>query len=207
MRYFEQDHFSNCIPTWTEFLGKYVDKPVKALEIGSFEGRSATWLLDNVLTSPHSHITCIDPFGDALGIPSELLYSRFLANVSDHIDRVTVLRGSSHSFLKFLPPGTFDFIYVDGDHSSASVLTDAVLAWSLLKPDGVMVFDDFGTTEAGVQQAAKFFCTCFEPEIEVLFCAWQLGLRKVVKKRYDQAWGVSNNSSAPEPDCLTAPTT
>jgi predicted O-methyltransferase YrrM len=37
----------------------------------------------------------------------------------------------------------FDFISVDASHQAADVLGDAVLAFQLLKPSGVMAFDDY----------------------------------------------------------------
>lgn len=177
---FEQDHFSVHIPVWTELLSGFVGEPVNALEVGSFEGRSATWLLENVLTHENSHITCVDPFGDFLGISGDVLYSRFKENISQHRSRVTVVRGLSQAVLRYLPVDTYGLIYIDGDHSSASVMTDAVLAWSLLKVDGIMIFDDYGTEADGVNKAVKFFYTCFQDEIEVLRCAWQLCIRKVL---------------------------
>ena len=38
---------------------------------------------------------------------------------------------------------TFDFIYVDGNHSAASVLADASMCFGLLRPTGIMLFDDY----------------------------------------------------------------
>ena len=37
----------------------------------------------------------------------------------------------------------FDFIYIDGSHIAKDVLTDACMAWPLLMPKGLMVFDDY----------------------------------------------------------------
>ena len=37
----------------------------------------------------------------------------------------------------------YDFIYIDASHTAPDVLTDACMAWPLLKKDGVMVFDDY----------------------------------------------------------------
>jgi hypothetical protein len=34
--------------------------------------------------------------------------------------------------------------YIDGSHESADVLEDAVLAWRVLKPGGLLGFDDCG---------------------------------------------------------------
>ena len=40
-------------------------------------------------------------------------------------------------------PGTFDFIFIDGDHSKQGVLADFTNYSSLLKPGGILVFDDY----------------------------------------------------------------
>ena len=37
----------------------------------------------------------------------------------------------------------FDLIYVDGSHTAPDVLTDAVLAFHLLRVGGVVIFDDY----------------------------------------------------------------
>jgi hypothetical protein len=38
---------------------------------------------------------------------------------------------------------TFEFIYIDGSHDASDVMTDAVLAFQLLKEDGYLIFDDY----------------------------------------------------------------
>jgi hypothetical protein len=40
--------------------------------------------------------------------------------------------------------GSFDFIYVDGSHEAPEVLSDAVLAYRLLRVGGLIGFDDYG---------------------------------------------------------------
>jgi predicted O-methyltransferase YrrM len=37
----------------------------------------------------------------------------------------------------------FDFIYNDGDHVAEQVAKDAESAWKVLKPKGIMAFDDY----------------------------------------------------------------
>lgn len=59
--YFTQDWFSVNIPLWTELFGPIMGQPnLRFLEIGSFQGRSSVWLLQNVLTHPTSRLTCVD---------------------------------------------------------------------------------------------------------------------------------------------------
>ena len=59
-----------------------------------------------------------------------------------HYDRpVTFLNGNSHELLKTVDQ-LFDVILVDGDHSPAGAQEDLEDCWSLLMPDGLLVFDD-----------------------------------------------------------------
>ena len=58
-------------------------------------------------------------------------------------DRVVKHKGYSQDVLRTLPYESFDFVYIDGCHLASCVLTDAVLSWDLLRPGGVMVFDDY----------------------------------------------------------------
>ena len=52
--------------------------------------------------------------------------------------------GASHPALLVLidQRRRFDFVYVDGSHLALDVLVDAALAWRLLSPGGVLVFDE-----------------------------------------------------------------
>ena len=43
----------------SEFKGK---KNLEFLEIGSFCGNSAAWMLENILTDESSKLTCVDPW-------------------------------------------------------------------------------------------------------------------------------------------------
>jgi len=39
--------------------------------------------------------------------------------------------------------GYFDLVYIDGSHQAPDVLADAVVGFQLLRPGGIMVFDDY----------------------------------------------------------------
>ena len=45
--------------------------------------------------------------------------------------------------LRRLPLESFDIIYIDGSHAVNDVLEDAVLSFRLLKPEGILIFDDY----------------------------------------------------------------
>jgi hypothetical protein len=49
--HFSQDWFSQHIPIWTRLLHEFKGKAgLRVLEIGTFEGRSTCWLLENIVT-------------------------------------------------------------------------------------------------------------------------------------------------------------
>ena len=58
------------------------------------------------------------------------------ANVRLHL-------GDSSTELAKLPDRYFDWIYIDGDHSLEGVRRDAAVAAAKIKPDGVLVFNDY----------------------------------------------------------------
>ena len=135
---FSTDGVSANAPVWSKYLTEFAGKPaVHALEIGSYEGRSALWFLENVLTHDSATITCIDIF-------EEDFDATFDGNVkaSGLGSKLTKLKGESRVALRSLK-NNFDFMYIDGSHVAKDVLVDAVLAWDLLKPGGMIIFDDY----------------------------------------------------------------
>jgi predicted O-methyltransferase YrrM len=52
-------------------LAPYRGQPAKFLEIGSYEGASAIWMLKNILTHPDARITCVDD--NSLGRKGQML--------------------------------------------------------------------------------------------------------------------------------------
>ncbi len=124
---------------WMSALRPYQGKAgVHALEIGSFEGLSAIWFLDNILTNDSSTITCVDIFPAGYGD----VFDRNIA-ASGRAKRVVKKTGLSSQVLRSLKRNSYDFIYVDGCHEAACVYLDAALSWDLLKVGGTLIFDDY----------------------------------------------------------------
>lgn len=154
------------------------------LEIGCFEGRLTCWLLRTL-----RRVDVVDHFN---GSPEhserdrDHLYERFQKNTEPFADRIGVYPWSSMRALAVLllkDSRRYDFIYVDGSHNSRDVIADAVLAWPLLKPGGVMVFDDYEWCyydEAcrNPKPAIDFFLCAFADEMEILEKAYQVSVRK-----------------------------
>lgn len=172
-------------------LNEYRFKPdLSFLEIGSFEGRSAIWLLENILTDPTSRITCVDTWrGSAEHKNSAIDFKNIEENfdyniqISGRAKQVTKIKGYSAFELRRLPFASFDFVYIDASHKASDVLEDAVLSWQLLKVDGVMIFDDYIWEPQYAQidspaLAIDAFVKCYADKLSVLRKGMQVTIRK-----------------------------
>jgi len=126
---------------WRRHLKPFVGRAARALEIGSFEGRSAIWLLENVLTHPASTITCVDPFQS-----DRASYRRFLANTQPLRQPASTkclhIRKTSREFFCSYFDEAWSIVYVDGSHVAFDVLLDLLQSWERLKPGGILIVDD-----------------------------------------------------------------
>jgi predicted O-methyltransferase YrrM len=181
---FSSDWMSKCESEWRELLAPLAGKPdVQVLEIGSFEGRSAIWLLENVLTHPSSRLVCVDLFE---GGYAQVFDDNIAA--SGAADRVERHAGLSGLALRRLPPEpAFDFIYIDGSHQPLDVLEDAVLSWRLLRPGGLMTFDDYEMAARRLADFARIarpdigidaFLSAAASQLDVVLKSFQITVRK-----------------------------
>jgi predicted O-methyltransferase YrrM len=155
------------------------------LEVGSWEGRSAQWFLENVLTHDESRLVCVEAFvgGHELSLPPEKrladgriigLEERLLVNLRPWLQfprpRVELRDAPSWQVLRSQPPQSFDFAYIDGSHRARDVLEDLVLTHRLLKPGGLLIADDYGWTLSPDRPAPAIdaFLSIYRDEIEVL---------------------------------------
>ena len=173
---FTSDWFTMQIPIWKELLAPYVGKPdLSYLEVGLFQGRSALWVLENVLTHTTATLTGVD-----ININPYLVQN---VELSGFGDKVTLLEGPSAEVLRTLPLRSFDIIYVDGSHKADDVLIDAVLSFEVLKDGGVIIFDDYEwetqlPAELRPKLSIDFFLTMFRSRLTVLSKTHQLVVQK-----------------------------
>jgi predicted O-methyltransferase YrrM len=132
--------------------------PTRILEIGSYEGASACYLIDKLSASQEIELHCVDTWEG--GVEHQTadynmtdVELRFHQNTKLAISRaekpvqLNIHKGFSDVILSKLiaegKQGYFDFIYVDGSHQAPDVLCDAILGFKLLKNNGVIAFDDY----------------------------------------------------------------
>lgn len=143
------DWFSHNIDIWKSLTHHVQSASPRALEIGSWEGRSAVFLLTN-LCKAAGEVVCIDHF-DMLDTPGGC--ARF-----DRINRNLTLAGGKFRVLdEFSVPGLmmlleeemlsetpgFDWIYIDGSHEASDTLLDGELVWRLARKGSIVIFDDY----------------------------------------------------------------
>jgi glycosyltransferase involved in cell wall biosynthesis/predicted O-methyltransferase YrrM len=188
---FSRDWTSHHIPVWEQLLRERSHEPLRVLEVGSFEGRSALFFLQFL---PNCHLTCIDTFegsvehrtaGSRHHTDMAEVEARFDANTLPFAHRLEKLKAFSIEALSELQRASrrFDIVYVDGDHHAASAFTDAQQSWDLLATGGVMILDDYlwqPTKPAPERPKAGIdaFLQARSGEYEILHQDYQVIIRK-----------------------------
>ncbi len=194
----------NARPFWEQLIpGLQI---TSALEIGSYEGASACFLVDRIAAHAPLTLHCVDTWaggiehqGDGSATADmDAVEERFHRNIQRAIRRAAhpvdlrIHKGRSDACLSELLAiggrGSLDFIYVDGSHQAPDVLCDAVLAFRLLKVGGHLVFDDYLWSErlpAGQdpircpKPAIDAFTTLYCRKLQILEAPlWQIYVRK-----------------------------
>ena len=121
---------------------------LKYLQLGAFTGDASVWLMENILTDPSSHLFDVDTWQgsdeiDHKSMDFDDVYSVYKEKVKDLAIASVAMRTDEYLIrVREVFTESFDFIYVDADHTTVGVLLDAELSWPLLKSGGIMAFDD-----------------------------------------------------------------
>ena len=142
--------FEYVRPNFEEFLTPLTGKDnLMFLQLGVYTGDASVWLMNNILTGTDSYLIDVDtwegsnePAHDEMDF--EDVFQTYLAKIKEH-NNILPQRQNTFDWLTFERdlPGTYDFIYIDADHTTVGVLLDAELSWSPLKSGGIMAFDDY----------------------------------------------------------------
>ena len=146
---------------WNRIFDQH--KPRNLLEIGSFEGRSACYIIEKCAATIDggASLTCVDTWEGSVEHQSGGPVASVMSEVErrfDHNTRIALYKASNRVTLRKVKQSShdamatmiaagqlqsFDLIYIDGSHEAPDVLADAVLAFPLLRQGGIMIFDDY----------------------------------------------------------------
>jgi predicted O-methyltransferase YrrM len=146
---FSKDWFSQHIPSWDKIFSAL--RPTRILEIGSYEGRSAVYCCEFLVKNNlEGMVICVDSWEGGVEHEKDRMFeveARFRKNLEPYSPYCRARKGLSSIVLRQLYEAyrhaSFDLIYIDGSHVAKDVLTDAVLAYPLLRKGGFMIFDDY----------------------------------------------------------------
>lgn len=165
---------------WEQLLPQA--KPTRILEIGSYEGASACYLIQTCSRYGPLELHAIDNWeggiehqpGGFFATDMSAVESRFHHNTKVAIEgapnpvKLVIHKGRSDLKLVELLAGDkrnyFEFVYIDGSHQAPDVLCDAVLAFRLLRVGGIMAFDDYVWSEPLTN--SRDFLRCPKPGID-----------------------------------------
>jgi hypothetical protein len=184
--WFQNDGLKN-FETHLQELGT---RPCRLLQIGAYTGDASVWLYDNVLYNYTSSVLVDvdtwegsdEPVHHEMNwISVEQIYDSKTAAARDN-RQIVKYKGTSDSFFRNNVEW-YDFIYIDGDHTAYGVIKDAVSAFEILKPGGIIAFDDYQWSAGlGITKEPKIaidaFYQIYSDKIEVLVNDYQFWVKK-----------------------------
>ena len=112
-------------------------KKFSYLEIGSWEGNSALFILKNFSTL---NVVCVDIWEKNNEINK--YFENFKFNMEEFKNKFSFFRETSDNFF-IKNKEKFDVIYIDGSHKSTQVYKDINNAWNFLNIGGILICDDY----------------------------------------------------------------
>jgi predicted O-methyltransferase YrrM len=156
---FSNNWFDGNKAIWGQLLKQL--NPTRILEVGSYEGKSTSYIIESLANANDTEIHCIDSWeggiehkqGGVWESNMTEIEARFAHNMQVAINKTSrevklvLHKGLSNKELPKLAANGmqeyFDFIYIDGSHQAPDVLLDAILGFELLRVGGIMAFDDY----------------------------------------------------------------
>lgn len=146
------------------------------LEIGSWQGKSTSYLGRAVKDSGNGHLFAVDHFRGNIGKEDAYRVGRAdLGDLRELFEKnmhrlgldpyVTTIAQSSKDAYPHLEEKKIRFLFIDGDHTESGVQQDIDLFCPLVRPDGLVVFDDFDATFPGLVRAVERWILLKRPQV------------------------------------------
>lgn len=130
------------------YIFKEYGVPNTMIEVGCYEGITTCWAADiGKIHNDKFKIYAIDPhdkINNNHAFDFDIIKRTFEYNISKSAGNIVYLNKFSNQALVDLiyQKEVAQFVFIDGDHTSAAVLEDMILSWRLLPVGGVMLCDD-----------------------------------------------------------------
>lgn len=180
---FHQSAKTTAHPFWAAAFNDERGIVRELLEIGAFEGRTTSFA---ARLFPNARITCVDPWVEYAEMKEiRRAEEAFHHNIAEFAGRIRPIKGYSSAVLpRLLDEGEhFDLVFIDGSHAYADVVTDSQFGWRLLKPGGVLIWDDYLWRRAEYGRlvpklAIDEFLSAHRGAYETLWAFKQVAIRK-----------------------------
>lgn len=181
---------------WDKYLLEfsYMVDPIHILEIGAYEGGASVWFLENLMKNPSSTLTCLDTWEGSPeynNVNFSKVEEAFDKSVKKWSTQVLKIKGLSWDGLIQLntnisSSNKYSIIYVDASHVASDVMSDGILAWNLLLPGGILIFDDYRwdllrPAYFTPKPAIDAFMEIMAPQIDIINIDRQVFLRKRIQ--------------------------
>lgn len=180
---------------WDLLLKDYFHKEIHFLEIGVYKGEIVKRIAPVFLDHPNSSYTGVDTWkGSEEYMDTDFeeieRMARESAKSTGKLNQITFLKMSSFDGLFKLTQEKriFDIIFIDASHEGRDVISDAVLAWRLLKTNGILIFDDYIWNKLSPayytpKPAIDSFVYLYKDEVKILKVERQFYLQKIKPTR------------------------
>ncbi|KAJ7175892.1 glycosyltransferase family 8 protein [Mycena filopes] len=193
-----QDWVSDKQEIWRDLFPLVPAPNPRVLEIGTWEGRSAVFLLTE-LCANGGEIVCVDHFDllttsagrDRYKVVSHNLgLTKKPFRLLDDFSTPALMQLLNEELTREAPG--YDWIYIDGSHEAADTFLDGEMAWRLAKKGAIMCFDDYhwpAENEASVHHPKRgidAFLLLHQGEFDLIATAasdYQVFLKKTVEMR------------------------
>ena len=200
LAYFQLSKEKMTYPNWflqggaqhnfAKHLSEFMSKPMSALQIGAYTGDATVWLFDNIIKhNDGSSLVDVDTWEGSdepehQDMDWQSVESTYDEKTKEHQDsgKLCKIKSTSDEFFSS-NESTYDFIYVDGDHTAASVLKDGVNAVKFIKRGGIIAFDDYMWRSGKGQTFDPYpsidaIMTAFQEDFTIMEVGLQVWLRK-----------------------------